>query len=290
MDDLWGNAWGSPDDLKDEGKLTTTTWSTSEKPRKDAPQEDDLSMPSWSTGPGIQWDEPSNIQSSLWSNVHHTTQDWSLENPYADIPLGNSHPPELRNEKDTVGELAVEPQSHSSPSSPPAPSNDIHTPSPSVGLDGEVSHSPTPSSPSSPEPSPPSSPDAFGTFTVGTEHSDTTPFPTIGNPIRGGLDDNEWNSPWGSMPQDADTGSAEYPSDEWESAKLRQFEMDRRVVSGSILSSSLPFLTTACTCEATRATIADTSTSGGAYEGSLARKSGRGSGRLAETMEFRHGR
>ena len=289
MDDLWGNAWGSPDDLKDDGKLTTTTWSTSQKSRNDDPQEDDLSVPSWSTGPGIQWDEPSNIQSSLWSNVHHTTQDWSLENPYADIPLANSRPPEIPNEKDTVGEQAVEPQSYSSPSSPPAPSDDIQPPPPSVGLDGEVSHFPTPSSPPSPEPSPPSSPDAFGTFTVGTEHGDTTPFPTIGRPIRGGLDENEWNSPWRSMPKDADTGSAEHPSDEWESAKLRQFEMDRRVVSDFVLSS-LPFLTTARTYEATRATIADTSTSGGAHEGSLARESGRGRGRLAGTMEFRHGR
>lgn len=289
MDDLWGNAWGSPDDLKDEGKLTTTTWSPSEKSRNDDPQEDDLSMPSWSTGPGIQWDEPSNIQSSLWSNVHHTTQDWSLENPYADIPLGTSRPPELPNEKDTVGEPAVGPQSHSLPSSPPALRDDIHPPSPSVGLDDEVSHSPTPPSTPSPEPSPSSSPDAFGTFTVGTEHSDATPFPTIRSPIGGGLDDNEWNSPWGGMPKDADTGSAEGPSDEWESAKLRQLEMDRRVVSGFI-SSSHPFLTTACTYEATRATIADPFTSGGAYEGSLVRKSGRSRGRLAETMEFRHGR
>ena len=275
MDDLWGNAWGSPDDLKDEGKLTTTTWSTSEKSRNDDPQEDDLSTPSWSTGPGIQWDEPSNVQSSLWSNVHHTTQDWSLENPYADIPLGSSRHPDLPSEKDAVGELTIEPQSPSSPSSPPAPSDDIRLPSPSVGLDEEESHSPISSSPPSPEPSPPSSPDAFGTFTVGTEHRDTTHFPTIRSPIRGGLDDNEWNSPWGSIPQEAETGSEEHPSDEWESAKLRQLEMDRRVVSGFISSSSLLFLTTACTYEATRATVADTSKSGGAYEGSLARRSGR---------------
>jgi hypothetical protein len=260
MDDLWGNAWGSPDDLKDEGKPTTTTWSTSEKCRNDLPQEDDLSMPSWSTGPGIQWDEPSNIPSPLWSNVHHTTEDWSLENPYADIPLGNARPSELLNEKDTVDESTVGPQTHPSPSSLQAPRDDIHTPSPSVGLYEGVSHIPTPSSTTSPEPSPSSSPDAFGTFTMGTEHSDATPFPTIGSPIGGGLDDNEWNTPWGSMAKGVDTGSAEDPSDEWESAKLRQLEMDRRVVSGFTLSS-LPFLTTACAHEATRATIADSSTS-----------------------------
>ena len=233
MDDLWGNAWGSPGDLKDEGKITSPTWSVSEKSRNNDFQEADLSTPSWSTGPGIQWDEPSNIQSSLWSNVHHATQALSLENQYADIPLGNSHPPESPGDKNPTGELVVESESHSSPSSPPAPSDDIHTSSPSRGLDEEISHSPvTPSAPS-PEPSPPSSPDAFGTFTVGTEHSDATHFPALGSSVGSQLDGNEWDSPWRSVPKDPETGSAQNATDEWESAKLRQVEMDRRVVRSS---------------------------------------------------------
>src|SRR6266850_883734 len=232
MDDLWGNAWGSPDDLKDEGKITASTWSISEKCRNND-QEADLSMPSWSTGPGIQWDEPSNIQSSLWSNVHHATQNLSLENQYADIPLGTSRPPDLPGDKNSTGELAVESESHSSPSSPPAPSDDIHTPSPR-GLDKEVLHSPATSSAPSPEPSPPSSPDAFGTFTVGTEHSDATHFPAFGSSVGRQLDGNEWDSPWRSVPKDPETGDSELATDEWESAKLRQSEMDRRVVSSSI--------------------------------------------------------
>jgi hypothetical protein len=253
MDDLWGNAWGSPNDPKDEGQVTASTWSISEKPRNDDLQEADLSMPSWSTGPGIQWDEPSNIQSSLWSNVHHATQDLSLENPYTDIPLGNSHPPEPPGDKDSTGELAVESESPSSPSSLPAPSDDMHTPSPSRGFDEEVSRSPvTPSAPS-PEPSPPSSPDAFGTFTIGTENSDATPFPDFGSSFGGQLDGNEWDSPWRGVPKEPDAGGSPAPhaTDEWESAKLRQLEMDRRVVSSSISFTYLTFLTTAFTREAT---------------------------------------
>jgi hypothetical protein len=39
----------------------------------------------------------------------------------------------------------------------------------------------------------------------------------------------------GSAPKDVDGESAHHASDEWESAKLRQLEMDRRVVSNSIL-------------------------------------------------------
>jgi hypothetical protein len=233
MDDLWGNAWGSPEDPKDEGKISASAWSISEKSRNND-QEADLSMPSWSTGPGIQWDEPSNIQGSLWSNVHHATQDLSLEIQYADIPLGNSRPPDSSGDENSTGELAVESESHSSPSSPPAPSDDIHTPSPLRGLDEEVSRSPVTSSPPSPEPSPPSSPDAFGTFTVGTEHSDAAHFPAFGSSVGSQLDGNEWDSPWRSVPKDLETEGSEHTTDEWESAKLRQLEMDRRVVSSSI--------------------------------------------------------
>jgi hypothetical protein len=225
MDDLWGNAWGSPDDEK-----KATTWSTSQKPQNDDLQEDDLAMPSWSTGPGIQWDQPSDTQNPLWSNAHHTSQDWSLENPYGDIPVGNSSPAELPEDENSTVELPVEPESDSfSPPLPQAQCNDTIAPSPSRELDEELSPSSTPSSPS-PEPSPPSSPDAFGTFTMGAEHSDTAPFPTVGGSLGGQVDDNEWDSPWGNVSKDVDGGSEQFASDEWESAKLRQLEMDRRVV------------------------------------------------------------
>ncbi|KAH9993740.1 hypothetical protein BJV74DRAFT_366792 [Russula compacta] len=187
-------------------------------------------MPSWSTGPGIRWDEPSDTSSPLWSNAHHATQDWSIENTYGDIPLGNSCPAELPADDDPTVERVVEPESHpSSPSSPRAQSDDIAPTSLSRDLDREVSPSPIPSSPPSPEPSPPSSPDVFGTFTVGTEPSDTSPFAPIGGSMGGQLDDNEWGSPWKCVSKDVDGGGAQHASDEWESAKLRQIEMDRRV-------------------------------------------------------------
>lgn len=227
MDDLWGNAWGSPDD-----DAKATTWSTSQKPQNDDLQEDDLAMPSWSTGPGIQWDQPSDTQNPLWSNARHNAQDWSLENPYGDISLGDSRPAEPSEDEESIVELPVEPESDSfSPPLPQAQRDGISVPSPSREFDAELSPSPIPSSPSpSPEPSPPSSPDAFGTFTIGTEHSDTAPFPTVGGSPGGQIDGNEWGSPWGSVSKDVDEGSEQFASDEWESAKLRQLEMDRRVV------------------------------------------------------------
>ena len=250
MDDLWGNAWGSPDD-----DASATTWPSSKKPQNDDHQEDDLAVPSWSTGPGIQWDQPSDTQSPLWSNAHHTAQDWSIEHPYGDISLENSRPAEppgdLPEDKNSKAESPIEPESHSFP--PPLPRaqfDDITAHSPSRELDEELPPSPTPSSPS-PEPSPPSSPDAFGTFTIGAEHSDTAPFPTTGGSLGGQIDNNEWGSPWGSVSKDVDEESAQFASDEWESAQLRQLEMDRRVVRMSFFSLH-PCLTTVCTCESRR--------------------------------------
>lgn len=295
MDDLWGNAWGSPED-----DVKPTTWKISEKSRNDDLQEDDLAMPSWSTGPGIRWDEPSDTQNSLWSNAnaHHTAQDRPLENPYDDISLENSRLAKPQEDNNATVELPVEPESHSfSPPSPRAQRDDITVPSPSREPDHELSPSPTPSSPSpspSPPPSPPREPspssslDAFGTFTIGAEHSDTVPLPTIGGPLGGQIDDNEWGSPWGSVSKDAEEGSAQVASDEWESAKLRQLEMDSRVVR-NFFPPYLPRLTTICTCEATGATIADFSPSRRAFEGRLARNSGCGRGRLAEAMAYWYG-
>lgn len=234
MDDLWGNAWGSPDD-----DAKATAWSTSEKPQNDDHQEDDLAMPSWSTGPGIQWDEPSDTQGPLWSNAHHTAQDWSLEHPYGDISLANSRPAEPPADDNSTVELPVEAESPPhSPYLPQGQCDDISAPSLSRELDEELSPSPI-SSPPPPEPSPPSSPDAFGTFTIGAEHSDTAPFSTVGGSLGSQIYDNEWGSPWGSVSKEVDGENTQFDSDEWESAKLRQLEMDSRVVRNSSPPASL---------------------------------------------------
>lgn len=243
MDDLWGNAWGSSDDVQDERK--SVVWSTSEKTRTDDPQEDDLSMPSWSTaGPGIRWDEPSTTLSPLWSPGHHGTQQgWSLDNSYGNIPLGDSSQAELPND-DSSNDL----ESHPTPPSPTAQSDDISPTPPSAGLEleEEVISSQVPS----PAPSlglPPPSPNAFGTFIAGTEHSDILPFPYDGVSLGSKLDANDWDSPWGSVPGVVDDESVQHSDDEWESAKLRQLEMDRRVVSAlSFAYFCFPYNTNSC--------------------------------------------
>ncbi|KAI9464616.1 hypothetical protein BJY52DRAFT_831440 [Lactarius psammicola] len=223
MDDLWGNAWGSPEDIKDERK--PVAWSTSEKTRSDDPQEDDLSMPSWSTtGSGIQWDEPSAALSPLWSTGHHGTQhDWSLDNPYGNIPLGNSSQAELPND-DSSNDLESHP-------TPPTQSDDIPASPPSAEpeLEEEVVSSQVLSSVPTPSPSPPPSPNAFGTFIAGAEHDDVVPFPSDRGSLGSQPYADEWDSPWGSAPGVVEDESLQHTDDEWESAKLRQLEMDRRV-------------------------------------------------------------
>jgi hypothetical protein len=228
MDDLWGNAWGSPDDAKDEKKKVV--WSTPERSRSDDPPEDDLSVPSWSsTGSGIRWDEPSATLGPLWSNGHHgaaAQQDWSLDNHYGDIPLGNSSQAELPND-DSANDLESDPtpltaQSDDIPASPP---------SVKVELEEEVISPQVSSSVPTPGPSPPPSPNAFGTFIAGAEHGDIAPFPSERGTLGNQLYANEWDSPWRSAPTVVDDESLQRADDRWESAKIRQLEMDRRVVS-----------------------------------------------------------
>jgi hypothetical protein len=243
MDDIWGNAWGSPD-VQDERK--PVVWSASEKARSDHPQEDDLSMPSWSTsGPGIRWDEPSTALSPLWSTGHHGTQQgWSLDNPYVNIPLGNSSQAELPND-DSSNDL----ESHPTP--PTAQSDDIPASPPSAEpeLEEEVISSQVLSSVPTPGPSPPPppSPNAFGTFIAGAEHDDIVPFPSDRGTLGSQLHASDWDSPWGSVPEVVDDESLQHTDDEWESAKLRQLEMDRRVVSAySFACFRFPYNTYSC--------------------------------------------
>jgi hypothetical protein len=228
MDDLWGNAWGSPEDAKDEKK--PVVWSAPQKARTDDSQEDDLSVPSWaSTGPGIRWDEPSATPSPLWSTSHRgasAQQDWSLDdNPYGDIPLGNSSQAELPND-DSSNDLEPD------PAPPITQSDDIPASPPSVELEIEeevVSPQPLSSVPT-PRSSPPPSPNAFGTFVAGVEHSDVVPFSSERGSLGSQLYSNEWDSPWKSAPAVVEDESLQHAGDEWESAKTRQLEMDRRVV------------------------------------------------------------
>ena len=228
MDDLWGNAWGSPDDAKDERK--PVVWSPPEKTRTDNPQEEDLSVPSWSSGPSIQWDAPSATLSPLWSTSHHgasVQHDWSLDdNPYGDIPLGSPSQTELPNDHSS-NDLESDPtppttQVDEIPASPP---------SAELGIEEEVIPPQVLSSVTTPRSSPPPSPNAFGTFVAGAEHSDVVPFSSKRDSSGGQLYANEWDSPWKSAPAVVEDESLQHNVDEWESAKIRQLEMDRRVVS-----------------------------------------------------------
>ncbi|KAI0272471.1 hypothetical protein BC834DRAFT_966495 [Gloeopeniophorella convolvens] len=220
MDDLWGNAWGGPGH-DDERK--PSSWSSPAKPQNEDEQEDDLAIPSWSTGTDIRWDEPTHTQSPLWSQPQHATDSWSLDdNPYSDIPLGASHSAQSPVD-DTI---AVEP---SGPPSPLEPSDNFRVSPPPVSVVEESSPSEAPPSPRSSRTSTPPSPDAFGTFTTGAESEDPTPWNAADGIYGGNVESNSWGSAWGNAPEEAEDGDGQQVDDEWEAAKRRQLEMDRRV-------------------------------------------------------------
>lgn len=227
MDDLYNNAWGDPVNPE-----TASTSFGSSQPSWTSPKlshdlhddESDLAAPSWSTGTGIKWNEPSEDDHGFaWS---HTEPDlaWT-SSTYETIQIGKLQSTHALEE----------------PSSPDADEREIEvTPHQSPRLDQEplrVQEETTPreefKSPSkppispvqSPTPSRSPSPDGFGTFTSGFVAADdaVSPDPAFQ------LGDDSWGSAWaGDVGSEAEE-KAEV-EDEWDVAKRRKEQQDRVVV------------------------------------------------------------
>ncbi|KAI0041048.1 hypothetical protein FA95DRAFT_1611310 [Auriscalpium vulgare] len=220
MDDVWGNAWGEPTHTA----LPAPTWSSKLDPRPQEPpeeEEDDLAMPSWSTGAGINWDEPSNQPPALWSSQADNSEPWSPTSRYADISRHHSQssePSEPSSPVETPPHYSPPPISPSLPPSPPPPPEvDDHTPEPELAEAGA-------------EPSPPASPDGFGTFEVGLPQHDADDDPWTATPSNFGAQDSlpgdEWGSGWSVQKEEL---VEEEHEDEWEAARRIKERMDRRV-------------------------------------------------------------
>jgi len=81
-------------------------------------------------------------------------------------------------------------------------------------------------------PSPPLSPDAFGTFEVGEADSQIDPWEPSGAFQGQAVDPDGWSSPWAGGEASAETEpTSKEETDEWDLAKRRKEEMDRRLVS-----------------------------------------------------------
>ncbi|TFK39960.1 hypothetical protein BDQ12DRAFT_681529 [Crucibulum laeve] len=244
MDDPWANAWGEPAKPPLSHKPSTDSWNPSPIPLSAVhdEQEADLAMPSWSTGAGIQWDEPTNTNdTSLWSrDPIAATAAWVPEpSPYDNISIGKSSAKSSISER-TPSPLPEEPHPSPPPRSaspvheeePPTRDSPIQVPAdlPSFSATSSLS---TQSSPASFH-SAPDSPDAFGTFETAL-HLDEVDEEESWAPSNAAFslpsaDADAWGTTW-SAPDSAATveSTSTEPVDEWEAAKTQKERQDRHV-------------------------------------------------------------
>lgn len=232
MDDPWSNAWSDPADLSSSHKSpTTSTWDPKPNIQEVEDNETDIAMPSWATGAGINWAEPSqDAHSSLWSQVPPSAG-WSPPHSFSDIRLGKA--PDLESTKELSRPTTPEDVQLSSPN-PASPITPAETQEERLEIPSEdsPSHSTRSGSPSH-SPIPPSSPnpDGFGTFETGAT-SELDPWPASASPFDAQEnEENAWGSAWEDKANDDPTANSEQGSlDEWEAARRMKQEMDRRVV------------------------------------------------------------
>lgn len=257
MDDLYGNAWGDPviPDTTTTSSLGSQSTSTSSwiSPKLSHDDEDDLAAPSWSTGTGIKWNEPSEDDHGFgWSR--HTDPDlaWGTS-VYETIQIGNLSEAHTIQEqpvyeeaesfpgsKDDEGEedeeeKGVEVTPHQSPhfEEKPLEPPEVFPPHveeeiPSLPRSPELSQR-TPVVSRSP------SPDGFGTFTSGFDTAESSISPDLAFT----LEDDAWGSAWATEDRSDDEHEGKGKVvDEWEEAKRMKEKQDRVVVSDSPSSIS----------------------------------------------------
>ncbi|KAI1796614.1 hypothetical protein LXA43DRAFT_986315 [Ganoderma leucocontextum] len=247
MDDLYQNAWSETTDVTPTFNADSRpSWSSPSNITSSYDEEADLAAPSWSTGAGIQWDEPSGSPGISWS-LADGDAGWG-PSTYEGITLGNS-PVEVvqqgiqhdvvkdashtaTQEVNNYVALAPSPDrpAPSLPSSPvqaSSPECSLSPASPNASLPLTVSTSVPeplviPSYDIAPELAAPHSPDGFGTLLIL------------------GTDADPWGaSAWADTNQEEDED--EPVVDEWERAKQEKAKQDRRVppeLLANILSQS----------------------------------------------------
>ncbi|KAI0741420.1 hypothetical protein C8Q80DRAFT_1194370 [Daedaleopsis nitida] len=88
MDDLYQNAWSETNDTSATFKSDSTPSWPPHKPTNSLHEEADLAAPSWSTGTGINWDEPTGSPGFSWSHAEGDAG-WG-PSTYEGISLGKS--------------------------------------------------------------------------------------------------------------------------------------------------------------------------------------------------------
>jgi hypothetical protein len=229
MEDPWANAWQEP---QKPAKDSQNTW-----PRtQDA--ENDIANPSWVTGAGVKWAEPSDLQESLW-NSQLPVREWN-PSPYDTIAFGKASQTELSQPNRSPSPIT--PEEISLPPLP-SPAEDLKSFESASFPDDDNppitrSRSPTPVSTHSH----PGSPDAFGTFETGLDVDEVGVDPwgystDLSAPASGGTD--ALVPTWGEDIPKAEVQVDSEPVDEWEAAKQRKERRDRHVVRRRLCFSYL---------------------------------------------------
>jgi hypothetical protein len=224
MDDPWANAWGEPTNPVSGGPIVSSSWNLATQTHfPEHEQEADIGMPSWSTGAGVPWNEPSAAGNSLWSQPTPARQLWE-PSPYDQIPIGRStfeKPPSLPRtpspKEDHVGKASYSPELLPLPHLIPEEVVSI----PVSRESSPRSDSDLPVSAPGPSESRPESPDAFGTF-----ESAVTEAPWVSTAAPSSTLE-EWGSTWESESSKV-VQERQAPLDEWEAAKRQKDEQDRQ--------------------------------------------------------------
>jgi hypothetical protein len=219
MDELYGNAWGDSSDIAGDIHSPPTGWTSPKRAAHD--EEADLAAPSWSTGAGIQWNEPSEEANGFKWSTNDTDLAWGAADPIYDIPIRSSSDIELAAEPvhaEGRAEEVEEPQE-------PLVSEDKPSPVSPLAIDSHPLPIIVPDVPTTPPLSRAPTPDGFGTF--------ETAFGTVKDTVTGtlspGIEEEDWGSPWvGDVRSDDEDQSK--PVDEWEAARKQKEKLDRMIV------------------------------------------------------------
>lgn len=235
MDDLYGNAWGDSSDIAGDVHVPTTTWTAPKLTTHN--EEADLAAPSWSTGAGIGWNEPSQDAHEFKWSSNDPDLAWSADTTFQDIPIQMSiesevvHTPSVPLSQDSEEEPEdddqeddstdhAEPQNDAIPLSAPAIPSTPFASELETGLKPPLSSPPLSRSPS---------PDGFGTFESGFE---TTSGVAVGSLSPGIAEEEDWGSPWVGTAREDETGESK-PVDDWEAARQQKEKLDKRIVCTS---------------------------------------------------------
>lgn len=224
MDDPWANAWGEPTKPAIDSQTLWPTTPVSNGQDSEA----DIGTPSWATGPGVQWAEPSEDQTTLWHPLL-PGKEWNVS-PYDTISLGQTSSDELSRPDLSPTPAHIE-ATASSPSSPTSPQQVLEPTKPDS--DGIEHHSRS-STPSFSITQDPGSPDAFGMFETGLDADETDVDPWLQSsqsvvlPASHEID--TWVPSWGVSDPEIEVETAGKRIDEWEAAKHQKESQDRHVV------------------------------------------------------------